>query len=82
MYLQACLKFLRERTLPEARTDRQVGPGGISGQRPGPIVSLALETTHTFFKVCTLLVYVDAVTAETLQFWEFDNMWNKYCYKP
>jgi hypothetical protein len=50
------LKFLRERTLDEARVEEQVGPG-ITGQRPGPIISLSLDTTNTFFKVnlhCTL----------------------------
>ncbi|CAM6014740.1 unnamed protein product [Sphagnum balticum] len=49
-FFQACLKFLRERTLDEARVEEQVGPG-ITGQRPGPIISLSLDTTNTFFKV-------------------------------
>lgn len=31
--------------------DRQVGSGGMAGQRQGPIVSLVLETTQIFFKV-------------------------------
>lgn len=57
--MQACLKFLRERTLLEARMDRQVGSGGMAGQRQGPIVSLVLETTQIFFKVGHVLFLLD-----------------------
>jgi hypothetical protein len=48
--LQACLKFLRERTLDEVRVEGQVG-AGVTGQRPGPIISLSLDTVNAFFKV-------------------------------
>lgn len=44
---EACLKFLRERTLFEASNDSLGNPV----QRSGPIVNLSLETTAIFFKV-------------------------------
>jgi len=44
---EACLKFLRERTLFEASNDSL----GNLVQRSGPIVNLSLETTAIFFKV-------------------------------
>jgi CCR4-NOT transcription complex subunit 1 len=49
-FFQACLKFLRERTLDEVRVEGQVG-AGVTGQRPGPIISLSLDTVNAFFKV-------------------------------
>ncbi|KAH8935189.1 hypothetical protein BDL97_17G016600 [Sphagnum fallax] len=49
-FFQACLKFLRERTLDEARVEGQLG-AGVTGQRPGPILSLSLDTVNAFFKV-------------------------------
>ncbi|KAG0608479.1 hypothetical protein M758_8G108900 [Ceratodon purpureus] len=50
-FFQACLKFLKEKTILDSRMDRQVGSGGMAGQRQGPTISLALETTQIFFKV-------------------------------
>ncbi|XP_057867287.2 uncharacterized protein LOC131074644 isoform X3 [Cryptomeria japonica] len=44
---EACLKFLRERTLFEASNDALGNPV----QRSGPIVNLSLDTTASFFKV-------------------------------
>ncbi len=44
------MKFLRERTLDEVRVEGQVG-AGVTGQRPGPIISLSLDTVNAFFKV-------------------------------
>lgn len=38
--------------------DRQVGSGGMAGQRQGPIVSLVLETTQIFFKVGHVLLFL------------------------
>lgn len=48
-YLQACLSFLREKTLLEAR---------MAGQRQGPVPSLVLETTQVFFKVGYVLLFI------------------------
>ncbi|KAJ7514921.1 hypothetical protein O6H91_23G065800 [Diphasiastrum complanatum] len=45
---QACLKFLREKTLVEGRSDSNTGPG--IGQRTGTIIGLSLETTAIFLK--------------------------------
>lgn len=42
---QACLKFLREKTLTEAR------PESGGGQKSAPVINLSLETTAIFFKV-------------------------------
>ncbi|BBN05282.1 CCR4-NOT transcription complex subunit 1 [Marchantia polymorpha subsp. ruderalis] len=50
VFFQACLKFLRERRLVEARNEGQNG-GTVDGQRSGPAITLSLETTALIFKV-------------------------------
>ncbi|CAM6118665.1 unnamed protein product [Calypogeia fissa] len=49
-FFQACLKFLRERRLAEARNDGLNGPASTV-QWAAPINSLSLDTTAIFFKV-------------------------------
>ncbi|KAL3683907.1 hypothetical protein R1sor_001929 [Riccia sorocarpa] len=50
IFFEACLKFLRERRLVEARNEAQ-NAGAVDGQRSGPAITLSLETTALIFKV-------------------------------
>lgn len=58
------MKFLKERTLLEAQMDRQICAGGMASQRQGPVVSLALDTTQTFFKVDPAVLFPSIISYE------------------
>lgn len=49
---QACLKFLRDRRIADARLDSQNGSASIV-EWAAPVINLSLETTAVFFKVHT-----------------------------